>query len=255
MPALEQNDLRRRKNQPSRICLPEISGGNEMRWAATGLFEHMDAIDLSAPRIAAARAAAERGKLAGILNFQVSDMALVSGESIYDLVIADGALHHFHPMRTTLEMLRRLLKPGGLLVVNDFVGPSRFQWTAPQLQAANSFLALIPEAYRRRWGNGRVKERIDAPGRLRMRLADPSEAAESSRIRPLLKQMFTTLEVKEKGGALVPLVFFEIAHHYIQPDAAAQEILRLSFAVEDLLMQSGEIASDYICGVFQKPPS
>jgi 2-polyprenyl-3-methyl-5-hydroxy-6-metoxy-1,4-benzoquinol methylase len=228
------------------------TGVNERRWAASGLFARIDAIDLSPARIARARAAAEKEGLAGILNFQVEDMASVSGESLYDVVIAEGALHHLAPMRITLEKLRRLLKPRGLLVVNDFVGPSRFQWTGRQLEAAGAMLALIPEAYRRRWPDGRIKKRIAAPGRLRMKLADPSEAAESSRILPLLDEMFVPLEIKGKGGTIVCLVFHEIAHHYVRPDAAAGEILRLCFAVEDLLLKSGEISSDYILGIFQK---
>ncbi len=230
------------------------SGGNELRWAATGLFARIDAIDLSPARIALARETAAQKGLDGIVAFQVGDMKTIVGKGLYDLVIMEGALHHFSPMRLTLERVRGLLKPGGLLVVNDFVGPSRFQWTAAQLRAASAFLALIPEDYRRRWPDGKVKKRIDAPGRLRLQLADPSEAAESSRILPLLKEMFATLELKNKGGALACLVFFEIAQHYVQADETAGRILQLCFSAEDLLMDSGQIASDYILGIFAYDP-
>ncbi len=229
------------------------SGSNEVRWAGTGLFSRIDACDLSAPRIAAARAAAEKGGLSGIIGFSLSDWREAPMSAPYDLVIAEGALHHLYPMRSALARMHGMLKPGGLLLVNDFVGPSRFQWTPGQLQAANALLALIPADYRRRWSDGRVKTSVDAPGRLRMKLADPSEAAESSLILPLLGEMFDTLELKNKGGALIPLVFHGIAHHYIQPDETAAEILRLCFATEDLLMRSGGIAGDYILGVFRKP--
>ena len=85
-----------------------------------------------------------------------------------------------------------------------------------------------------------------------MKLADPSEAAESSLIMPLLREMFTTLECKDKGGTLVSLVFFQIAQHYLQADETADQILQLCFALEDLLMRCGELSSDYILGVFQK---
>lgn len=228
-------------------------GGNEMRWAETGVFERIDACDLSAPRIADAVAMAERKGLSAVVRFSVGDMRARAGRELYDLVIVEGALHHFFPMRAALLQIRELLMPGGLLVVNDFVGPSRFQWTPRQLQAANAMLALIPEAYRRRWPDGKVKKNIFAPGRLRMKLADPSEAAESSLILPLLAETFTPLAVINKGGAIACLVFFEIAHHYIQGDETAERILQLCFALEDLLMQSGEISSDYILGVYRKP--
>jgi SAM-dependent methyltransferase len=228
-------------------------GGNEIRWAETGIFRRIDACDLSAPRIAGAVALAERKKLSAIVKFRTGDMRAMAGQEPYDLVIVEGALHHFFPMRAALARIAELLKPGGLLVVNDFVGPSRFQWTPRQLQAANAMLALIPEAYKRRWPDGKIKKNIAAPGRLRMKLADPSEAAESSLILPLLAETFTQLEVINKGGTIACLVFSEIVHHYLQPDETAEKILQMCFAAEDLLMQTKEISSDYILGVFQKP--
>jgi SAM-dependent methyltransferase len=229
------------------------SGGNELRWAATGVFDRIDACDLSEKRIAAARAAAEKSESGAIARFFVSDWRAAPIAAPYDIVIADGALHHMVPMRRALERIRRLLKPDGFLIANDFSGPSRFQWSRRQLQAANALLSLIPDDYRRRWPDGGLKKRIDAPGRLRMRLADPSEAAESSLIRPLLKELFTPLEWREKGGAIACLVFHEIALRYLEPDETAAEIMRLCFAWEDLLMARGCIASDYFLGVFANP--
>ena len=85
-----------------------------------------------------------------------------------------------------------------------------------------------------------------------MKLANPSEAAESSLILPLLGEIFTPLEIKNNGGTLVCLVFFEIAHHYLQADEPAEKTLSLCLATEDILMQSNEISSDYILGIFQK---
>ncbi len=49
-------------------------GGNEMRWAETGIFERIDACDLSAPRIAAAVAMAERKGLSAVVKFSTGDM-------------------------------------------------------------------------------------------------------------------------------------------------------------------------------------
>ena len=51
----------------------------------------------------------------------------------YDLVLAEGALHHFTPLHAVYDKIFRALKEGGYLVINDFVGPTRFQWTDRQL--------------------------------------------------------------------------------------------------------------------------
>jgi SAM-dependent methyltransferase len=229
-------------------------GSNELRWAETGLFSRIDACDLSAQRIASAAEKARQKGCAAIVCFQVADMQNISGHDLYDIIMVEGALHHFYPMRSTLLKIKDLLKPGGLLIVNEFVGPSRFQWTPRQLQAANAMLALIPEAYKRRWPDNKIKSRISTPGRLRMHLADPSEAAESELILPLCREMFIPLEELKKGGTLINLVFFEIAHHFLQADKIAAKILQTCFVFEDILMQSGEISSDLVLAIFQKPP-
>ena len=45
-----------------------------------------------------------------------------------------------------LDRLAAMLEPGGLLFVEDFVGPARFQWTDAQLEAINRLLSRLPRS-------------------------------------------------------------------------------------------------------------
>ena len=61
------------------------------------------------------------------------------------MVLALNSLHHFNHLGETMRLIARALGPGGLLIMDEYVGPSRFQWTSAQMRAANALLAALPE--------------------------------------------------------------------------------------------------------------
>jgi hypothetical protein len=73
--------------------------------------------------------------------------------------------------------------------MDEYVGPSRFQWTSGQMRAANALLGALPEGHRTQ-RDGQIKRRVVRPSRLSMRLDDPSEAVESSGLMPALRRHF-----------------------------------------------------------------
>ena len=224
-------------------------GVKEIRWARTNRFERLDAFDLTDELILKAR---ENARAAGVqINFYRGDVLRNSlPEDAYDLVIFEDALHHLAPLPGILDRVRRTLHAGGLLIVNDFVGPSRFQWLPQQLRLANDMLARVPECYRRQL-DGTVKLNVFRPSRLRMILTDPSEAVQSGKILPLLAERFTVLEERPLGGSLVYLVLSEIAQNFA--DRRGTELLETMLAEEDSLIDSGRLGSDYVLGVYRRP--
>ena len=230
------------------------TGRNEIRWAKTGVFQHIEAFDLSAERIEAARRYAEEEGLAEQVHFFTADMYhLKVLEAHYDVILAENALHHFTPLAEAIARLDRMLKPGGYFILRDFVGPSRFQWTPRQLEVVEALLTLLPEHYRTRWGTGSVKRRFYRPGRLSMLLSDPSEAAESASILPLLRLQFDNVEHHDLGGTILQLVFDDIAHHFLNDDETTQALLDLCFHTEDVLLATGVVTSDFAFSIFRKP--
>ncbi len=230
------------------------TGHRELRWAATGKFQKIVGIDLSDQRIERAIRLAHESGDTGILQYRVGNV--VDGQwpaGAYNLVLAEQSLHHFSPLTDVLESIRRLLRPGGYFVVNEYVGPTRFQWTDRQIEVVNSLLGVLPASYRVRW-DGSLKSRVHRPSRLSMILSDPSEAIESASILPLLSRMFEVVESKPYGGTILHLLFQGIAHHFLGQNPSVQKWLRLCFEVEDLLLESGELKSDFMFLVCKHRP-
>lgn len=229
------------------------SGHRELRWAELGRFECIDAYDLSEPRIRHAISNANQKGYSDIINYRVGDMySLEVCENYYDVVLAEQSLHHFSPLDEILVKINRFLKPNGYFIVNEFVGPTRFQWTDRQLEVTNGLLSVFPLKYKTVWDTNSIKAKIFKPGRLRMMLSDPSEAVESSKIMPLLYEIFDVIEVKEYGGTILHLLFSGIAHNFISEDMETRRLLKICFEVEDLLLTSGDIQSDFVVAICKK---
>jgi ubiquinone/menaquinone biosynthesis C-methylase UbiE len=246
---IKQTYLNGRKNL-SALSLGCGAGQDEIAWAETGIFKRIDAFDLSPNRIRQAATSAIAKGCEHITKFSVCDAQKKDiGTCEYDLVLFEGSLHHFSPVAEILHKVNRSLKPGGYVVVYDFVGPSRFQWTKRQVEIANFLLTILPVARKIEWDGKNLKKRVRCPGRLFMALSDPSEAAGSATILPCLKQIFEVIEIKEIGGTILHLLFSGIAHNFRDENPETREWLKLCFEVEDIMMKTKEISSDFVLAV------
>jgi len=229
------------------------TGQRELKWAALKKFDHIDAYDLSEERILFARKRADEAGYGDIVHFHVNDVyKLPVKKEYYDIVLAEQALHHFTPLRTIMEQINSFLKPDGLFIINEFIGPTRFQWTDKQLEVTNAILSILPSRYKTRWNSQKVKVKIHRPSRLHMILSDPSEAVESSKILPILYDIFDIVEIKGYGGAILALLLDDISQNFLTVDLETEQLLSLCFEIEDLLMRNGEIKNDYIVAVCKK---
>ena len=228
------------------------TGNKEVGWASTGKFGTIDAYDLSPSRIQYARELAAKSKWKNKLNFQTGDVrALQLAPATYDVVVFDHSLHHCSPLGPVVQKVHRWLKEDGILVLNEYVGPDRFQWTDTQTEITNSLLHLLPERLRVT-RNGRLKNRMTRFGELAMRLNDPSEAAESSSILRSVMTCFTASELNPYGGTILANLLKDIAHNFQEGVEGATDWLLLLFEIEDRLMAEEVIPSDYIFAVLKK---
>ena len=227
-------------------------GARELEWAATGRFSHLDGIDLSQPRIDHANQVAADKGLGDVLNFEVADLMAFGDVGTYDVVIGEQSLHHFAPMNEVLDRLSALLKPGGYVFLDEFVGPTRFQWSDQQLDAANELLGLLPNDRRVRHHDGRLKARVIRPSLLAMRLKDPSEAIESARILPELAKTFEVETVRGYGGTVLHITMPAIAQHFLGDDDATLDLVDFMFEFEDQVIEHRDLGHDFVVAVARK---
>jgi ubiquinone/menaquinone biosynthesis C-methylase UbiE len=237
-----------RAKAPSAIALTLGCGigYREIHMAKSGCFKRIDAYDLSENALAEARVRAAQEKVSDVVNFEkkdLNDYALPSAH--YDFVLVEQSLHHFSPLSPLLDKIQLALKPDGYFIVNEFVGPDKFQWTDRQIAVINALLTLIPAKYRVRSHDKKLKKRIYRPGLLRMKLYDPSEAVESSGIVPGIKRRFQIVEERNYGGTILQLLFQDIAKNFMSEDPETTKLLELICRFEDFLLGTGDLHSDF----------
>jgi ubiquinone/menaquinone biosynthesis C-methylase UbiE len=228
-------------------------GERELRWAEMDKFNLIDAYDISSERIDYATKVANQSSYGKRLNYQVGNIYEIDVKNdYYDVILAEQSLHHFSPLKDLLVKIDRTLKVDGCFILNEFVGPTRFQWTNRQLEIVNSLLDIFPDKYKKIWNSNSIKLKVIKHSQLSMILRDPSEAIESSNILPLLHEIFDVVELKGYGGSILHLLFGGIAHHFLTPDNEAKELLRLCFEMEDFLIKTGEVNHDFVVAVCKK---
>ena len=229
-------------------------GHRELAWSQLDVFDELIGVDLAPPAVAAAN---DSARAAGIspaqLRFEVGDTSsLQRAQQEYDVIIFEHSLHHFTDVAGTLQQVERLLRPGGLLLLDEYVGPTKFQWTTRQIEAADSLLKVLPVAYRRR-SDGRTKSSVRRPSLLAMRVDDPSEAIEAAEILPAVRAGFQIEEERGYGGAVLHPLLSGIAQHFIEPDEQAKALLEMCFTAEDALLEAREVEHDFAVVVARKP--
>jgi SAM-dependent methyltransferase len=221
------------------------TGRKELAWVAAGGIALLEGYDISKRRIAEAGRLAASAGMSSSTRFTAADVrSMKLPAASFDLVILDDALHHIAPLAPFLRDVHAWLRPSGILMVNEYVGPSRFQWTDHQIHLANQLLDSMPARLKVR-PDGTPRPPAYRPGTLAMRMYDPSEAVDSASILPQLHAQFEIMEEKPCGGALLHLVFKDIAHHFLHPDDDALAVLHRCIDTEEEEMKAGRIGSDF----------
>ena len=181
-------------------CMPDIpfahaisvgcgAGNKEIALLQSGIAKHFTVYDISKEALNQVRMRAEKAGIADSVRLVCAD-ALQSERGTFDMVYWDNALHHMRNVFAALAWSRDRLKRGGTLVVNDFVGPSRFQWDEELLAVCNEMVRCF---------NVPPTCRTDAKELARI---DPTEAADSGRIHEALLRYFPDALWIPLGGAL-----------------------------------------------------
>jgi SAM-dependent methyltransferase len=221
----------------------------ELRFMKTGLFSRIDVLDLSAGLLERQRQAAAKAGLEG-LSYRCCDLNRASlAARAYDFIWAVGTVHHIERLEHLFREIKRAMKPRALLVLREYVGPSRLQFTDLQLGVINAILKILPERLRKT-PLSTVKhkeERVDPSS-----LPDPSEAVRSQDILPVLRAHFPSVRVSPTGGTLLYPMLQQIAFNF-ENDPIGPAALDLLIMLERTLFKIGLIPSDFVFCVAAYP--
>jgi SAM-dependent methyltransferase len=190
----------------------------EIELVQAGIVEHFHLFELSEERARHGMYLARQAGLAERIHYTVGD-AFAREHVPYDFFLWNNALHHMPDSRAALAFTRAHLAPGGVLCLQDYTGPTRFQWPESMLAAINAV---------RRFIGG---EPVLLPPISLIEASDPSEAIDSGAILPALADLFPQAETRPLGG-VVYFVALAGARADI-PHAALRRLLPLDKQLSD----------------------
>jgi ubiquinone/menaquinone biosynthesis C-methylase UbiE len=174
-----------------KALLGDISGGRVLdvatgtggfvRFLLDGLRDHAEIVGIDVNGERAAAFAAAVGDRPDVRFEQMDAHHLVFPDGSFDTVCVSNSLHHFADPAPVLAEMLRVLRPGGLLVVNEMYrdGQSETQTTHVLLHHWWAAVNRIRgEVHRETYERARIVEIIEALGLADLRLldlADPDE--------------------------------------------------------------------------------
>ena len=160
-------------------------------------------LDMSPVRIERARDEARRAGLESRARYDVADLNTCAlPASRYACVVAHDALHHILHIEPLLDRVREALRPGGTLIVSDFIGASRLE---KLLAAAAGALLPTVQSYAAKWRlRGRLlailaserekRAAFESGGAEGLHDASPFEAITQGSIVPAIAARFEIVE-------------------------------------------------------------
>jgi len=109
---------------------------------------------------------------------------------------AHQSLHHFDRLDELMALVRTALAPKGMLYIDEYIGPSRDEWSWAKLLKPNLVYRLLPRGTRR-------AKIVRAP----INDDDPTEAIRSSQIVRAIERHFAVSQRRNYGGHLLALLY------------------------------------------------
>jgi len=231
------------------------TGDLERHLARLNAFTRCHAFDISPTAIDVARQKAIQENIASI-EYAVRDVNEFEWPTnLYDAVWFNGSLHHVDKLEYVCMQATQSLKPEGFLFFNEYIGPSRFDFTDRQKAVIEIVFDLIPKQFRKSFLPNypyAIMQSAPIPNPDKVYAADPSEAVRSDEIMPVLQQYFEIVEYNEMGGSILQFLLSGIAGNFRSDSSDSMKLLSMLFAIEDTLIEIGDIQSDFAC-VAAKP--
>jgi SAM-dependent methyltransferase len=220
------------------------AGGRSFVVYDEGASAFVEGSDVSEDRIAEAERVRIARGIGGMFRVEDSNTSTLPANR-YDLIFSCHSFHHFLKLEHIMEQVHAALLPSGYFVLEEFVGPTQFQWTDHQIDVVRSLTSLLPQRLRRlRWGA--VKTHEGRPTPAEVVAVSPFESIRSADIVPLFDKYFDIVALRKLGGTIQHLLYNGIIHNFGLDDAEAIANLRTVMTVEEALVDDDLLPSDFM---------
>ena len=210
-------------------------------WPSVG---DIDAEDIAEDAVAKARRIAEQAGLR--ISYRTSDLNRDElPKKRYDLIVAHSVLHHLDELEFAFDQIHDALRPGGVVAINEYVGPARLQYTEPAMNVINEIMALLPEHYRISTLTGQVMSAKIRPPVDYLMSVDPSEAARSDELDRVIRERLDVLYEAPLNGSLLQQLLYEIIANFDDDSAHDRTLIRVIAAYEEILHEAQVLEPDF----------
>lgn len=217
-----------------------------------GLFATLDGYDPSPQAIATARGWVAQHGIGGV-RFDVGTVPDIDpAPASCDVVLSNFTLHRVSDLDGFLARLERALRPGGWLILNEYVGPRYFQYHPRQLQIVEELLAALPGRLRLHWPSGGLKSAYVPPPVAHFLAHAPHEAVSSEEIVGQVDARFELVSRRDYGGSILSPLLEGIIGNFDENREDELALLRLLATFERVLLREGLLASDFTVLVARK---
>jgi SAM-dependent methyltransferase len=193
------------------------TGSFERVVAERGIVSHIAGIDAAPQPLEVAAHLAKEANLSDRVSYAQADAAqwLKSRRDSLDAVFFHASLHHFPRPAELLATVRSALRPGGYLYLDEYIGPSRDEWSMFKLALPNLAYYLLPFGVRR-------PKIVRAP----INREDPTEAIASSSILDAVREHFDDVRIRPYGGNLLSVIYPNLHRAAARFDDAVARLIR-----------------------------
>ncbi len=226
--------------KPRAISIGAGSGMKEIWLLQSNAVATVDAYELGPGMVEEGRRLAKQYGMEDRMQMHLGSPLEEIADESYDLVYWNNALHHMPDTPAALTWSHGILKPGGLLAFDDYVGPNRFQFSDELIDRVNQITTLIPDRLLGKVGcpGEKMPKRVSRWDPAVVEADDPSEAPDSGRILPALHSTFPEAEVIPTGGAIYFLALNHLFGNFDSEEDIA--LLNLLLLADRLLAERFE---------------
>ena len=172
----------------------------------------------------------------------------------FDLILVPMVAHHIKNLKKFFKSMNSLLTNDGILFMNEYVGPNRFQMNKTTTLIINKLLSSLPKKFRKNHIPGGESYRVvyqNTPEEHFLKV-DPSEAVSSEKIEIISKKYLKLDKKLNYGGNINHMLLTGIAENFKDDTFLMKEYLNLLMTFEEILEELNIIKSDFSIFIFRK---